>query len=266
MAKISKIEAQKRQRRYNIYLDGHYAFPVAESVLVQFRLMWGMEVTQAQVAAITTADQQARAYSKVLDYLAHRLRTEHEVIEKMHDLGTPEQFVVPILQKLRAQHLVDDHEYAASYVRTAMVTSLKGPQRIRQYLRQKRVGENDIAAALAQFTPERQEANATKLAQKLFRRYRNQPQRRQEEKVRQGLMTKGYASTMFDQIKASIEPAADPQRQDKLLAHQAAKLWHHYRRYRGYQRVQHFKQGMYRRGFDLDRVQAWLDEHEENLP
>ena len=61
MAKISKIEAQKRQGRYNVYLDGHYAFPVAESVLVKFRLMRGVELDKDQVEAITTADQQARA-------------------------------------------------------------------------------------------------------------------------------------------------------------------------------------------------------------
>ena len=265
MAKISKIEAQKRRERYNIYLDGHYAFPVAESVLIKFRLMKGLELDKAQVAAITTADAQAQAYSRMLDYLAHSLRTESDIVKKLRDLETPEQFIAPILQKLRDQHLVDDHEYAASYVRTAMITSLKGPGVIRQHLRAKKIGENDIESALAQFTPERQQENAAKLAQKLFKRYRSQPRMRQEQKVRQGLMTKGYASALFDQVKASVEPTADPEEQDELLAQQAEKLWQRYRRYEGRARVQHFKQGMFRRGFDLDRVQAWLDDHEEEL-
>ena len=52
MAKISKIEAQKRKGRYNIYLDGKYAFPVAESVLIQFRLMKGTELDEKQIAAV----------------------------------------------------------------------------------------------------------------------------------------------------------------------------------------------------------------------
>ncbi|MCH3923219.1 recombination regulator RecX [Limosilactobacillus sp.] len=266
MAKISKIEAQKRRGRYNIYLDGHYAFPVAESVLVKFRLMKGLELDKEQVAAITTADAQARAYSRMLDYLAHSLRTESDIVKKLRDLETPEQFIAPILQKLRDQHLVDDHEYAASYVRTAMITSLKGPGAIRQHLRAKKIGENDIESALAQFTPERQRENAAKLAQKLFKRYRSQPRMRQEQKVRQGLLTKGYASALFDQVKEAVEPTEDPEEEDALLAQQAEKLWRRYRRYEGRARVQHFKQGMFRRGFDLDRVQAWLDEHEEELP
>lgn len=259
MAKITKIEAQKRQGRYNVYLDGKYAFPVAESVLIQFRLMKGMEIDKELEAQITTADQIARAYSQMLDYLSHQLRTESDVIQKLHDLETPEEFIEPVLQKLRDQKLLDDHEYAASYVRTEMNTDLKGPGNIRQKLRLKKIGENDIDDALVQFTLDRQLENATKLAKKLFRRYRSQPLRRQEQKVRQGLLTKGYASSIYDQIKDQVQPEEDFDQQQELLEQQASKLWHSYRRYEGRERVLKFKQGMYRKGFDLDAVQTWLD-------
>lgn len=262
MAKITKIEAQKRQGRYNVYLDDKYAFPVAESVLIQFRLMKGMEIDQELEAQITTADQIARAYSRMLDYLSHQLRTESDVIKKLRDLETPEEFIEPVLQKLRAQKLLDDHEYAASYVRTEMNTDLKGPENIRQRLRIKKIGENDIDDALAQFTPERQLENATKLAKKLFRRYRSQPTRRQEQKVRQGLITKGYPSSIYDQIKEQVEPQEDFEQQEELLERQAEKLWYRYRWYDGREREIKFKQAMYRKGFDLDAVQEWLDNHE----
>ena len=187
MAKISKIEAQKRKGRYNIYLDGKYAFPVAESVLIQFRLMKGTELDEKQIAAIATADQQAKAYSRMLDYLSYQMRTESDIVKKLKEIDTPEEFVEPILKKLRGQQLIDDHAYAASYVRTMINTDLKGPRVIRQYLRQKGIGENDIDDALTQFTPEVQAELAKKLAGKLFRRYRNQPERRREQKVKQGL-------------------------------------------------------------------------------
>lgn len=260
MAKITKIEAQKRQGRYNIYLDGKYAFPVAESVLIQFQLMKGMEVDKELQAQITTADQIAKAYSRMLDYLSHQLRTESDVIQKLRDIETPEEFIEPVLQKLRAQKLLDDHEYAASYVRTEMNTDLKGPGNIRQKLQLKKIGENDIDDALSQFTPERQLENAGKLAKKLFRRYRSQPTRRQEQKVRQGLVTKGYSSSIYDQIKEQVEPEEDVDQQQTLLEEQATKLWHRYRRYEGREREMKFKQAMYRKGFDLDAVQAWLDQ------
>lgn len=265
MAKISKIEAQKRQDRYNVYLDGHYAFPVAESVLVKFRLMRGVELDKDQVAAITTADQQARAYGKILDYLSYQMRSESEVLKKLRDLETPAEFVEPIMAKLRDQHLVDDQQYARSYVRTMMTTTLKGPGGIRQQLRLKKVGENEIETALQEFPPADCLANASKLARKLFKRYHNQPEFRREQKVRQGLMMKGYSGEVYDQIKAAVTPEADPDQENALLVAQAEKVWRRYHRYTGLDRERHFKQAMFRKGFDLDAVQRWLDEKQEGL-
>ncbi|MBB1079788.1 recombination regulator RecX [Limosilactobacillus sp. STM2_1] len=262
MAKISKIEAQKRKGRYNVYLDGKYAFPVAESVLIQFNLMKGAELDKEQISAIVTADQQAKAYSRMLDYLSYQMRTESDIIKKLKETNTPEEFIVPILKKLRAQHLVDDHAYAAAYVRTVMNTELKGPIVIRQHLRQKKIGENDIDNALAQFTLADQAENAKKLAGKLFRRYRKQPGRRREQKVQQGLITKGFPSSIYDMIKDEVVPQPDGEQENELLVKEAEKQWRRANRYEGYAKEQHFKQAMFRKGFDLDDVQRWLDEQE----
>lgn len=261
MKTITKIEAQKRKGRYNVYLDGQFAFPVAESVLIKYRLMKGVELDSEQVAKITTDDQVAKVYGRMLDYLSHQLRTEKEVVQKMHELATPEEYIEPVLKKLRGERLMDDHNYAASYVRTVMHTELKGPNVIRQKLRLKGIGELDIDNALAQFTDDQQLVNATKLAKKLFKRYRSQPTRRREEKVRQGLMTNGYPADLFNLIKEEVEPAEDPEQQEDLLNQQATKVARRYQRYQGYERQMKIKQALYRKGFDLDSIDQWLAEH-----
>ena len=156
MAQIKKIAAKKRPGRYNIYLNGKYAFPVAESVLVKHRLMKGMELTQEEVAQITTDDAIAQAYGKALDFLSYQLRTEAEVTKKLLKEDVPPERIEPVLKQLRANQLLDDQAYAAAYVRTVMNTELKGPTVIRRKLRAKRVGELQIDAALEQFTSERQ--------------------------------------------------------------------------------------------------------------
>lgn len=261
MKKITKIEAQKRKGRYNVYLDDQYAFPVAESVLIKYRLMKGMELDQNQIAQITTDDQIAKAYGRMLDYLSHQLRTEKEVIQKLQEIETPEEYFEPILKKLWEERLLDDHNYAKSYVRTVMNTELKGPNVIRRKLRLKGIGELDIDAALEKFTDEKQLENAIKLAQKLFRRYRSQPTRRQEEKVRQGLMTNGYRADIFNQIQETVEPEVDAEQQNELLDRQASKLLRRYQKYQGYERQMKLKQALYRKGFDLDDINEWVMEH-----
>lgn len=259
--KITKIEAQKRKGRYNVYLDGKFAFPVAESVLIKFRLMKGVELDADQIAAITTDDQIAKVYGRMLDYLSHQLRTEKEIVQKMHELHTPEEYVEPVLKKLRGERLLDDHNYAESYVRTVMQTELKGPGVIRQKLRLKGVGELDIDGALQQFTEERQIENAKKLAEKLFKRYRSQPTRRREEKVQQNLITNGYHADIFNIVKDEVEPTEDLEQQNDLLNQQAEKMLRKYQRYQGYERQMKIKQALYRKGFDLDDIDDWVTEH-----
>ena len=262
--KISKIEAQKRKGRYNVYLDGQYAFPVDESVLIKYRLMRGMEIDDDLAAKISNDDAVAQAYSKMLDFLSHQLRTEKEVRQKMVADNVPPQFVEPVMQKLRGQGYLDDLNYAQSYVRTIMRTELKGPRVIRQNLRRKGIGEIDIDRALTQFDHASQVARAAELAKKLYRHYQKQPLRRQVEKVRQGLMTHGLDGEVCDAIEDEVAPEQDADQQAKILDRAASKAWRHYPGQKGYAQQMKFKAAMFRKGFDLDDVEHWLELHTNN--
>lgn len=261
---ITAIVAQKRPGRFNVFLNGQYAFPVAESVLIKYRLYKGMEVDQELLQQISNDDQVAQAYNKMLDYLSHQLRTEHEVEQKLVEIDTPPEVVPVVMAKLRENRLLDDREYAAAYVRTEMNTGLKGPGVIRQKLRQKRVGEFLIDDALTQFTTEQQVENAAKLVQKLAKRYLNQPARRRSEKIHQGVLTQGYGDEVYQLVKESEIPSQTEDRQAELLEREAEKAWHRYRRFEGYERKMKTKQALYRKGFDLDEIDHWLAK-QENL-
>ena len=59
-------------------------------------------------------------------------------------------------------------------------------------------------------------------------------------------------------------PQPDEEQQDELLAKEAAKAWRRYekRTQTDYERQLKVKQALYRKGFDLDAVEHWLNEHE----
>ena len=50
--KITSITAQKRPGRFNVFLDGNYAFSVSEEVLVKFQLSKGKELDSADLEEI----------------------------------------------------------------------------------------------------------------------------------------------------------------------------------------------------------------------
>jgi len=45
MAIITNVSTQKQKKRYNIFLDGQYAFSVSENILIKKRLFKGTNLT-----------------------------------------------------------------------------------------------------------------------------------------------------------------------------------------------------------------------------
>lgn len=258
MAKITKITAQKRAGRYNIYLDGKFAFPVSEEVLIKCRLLKGVELDKQQVAVIKRADHQSKIYSRVLDYLSYQPRTAAEVKKKLTDLeATPDQ-ITTVLERLKRERLVDDQQYAKSYVRTMANTSLKGPKVMEQKLAQKGVSPANIELGLVEFSADQQLTNASKLARKLYRRYHRKSARQRRQKVEQSLALHGYGFDLARRVADENEPAVSADKQHELMVSEAEKAWKKYRSYQGQDRDQRVLRRLYTKGFDLDEVRAWL--------
>ncbi|CAJ1227072.1 recombination regulator RecX [Lactiplantibacillus xiangfangensis] len=259
--KITKIVAQKRAGRFNVYLDDQYAFPISESVMIKFRVFKGMEVDEALQAQMIAADDVSKAYTRALEYLSHQLRTEKEVHDKLRDEDLDEDVITATMRQLREMRLLNDQQYADAYVRTAKRTSDKGPRVIRQKLRQKGVGEQLIDDALAsQFSADDRLDNAQELAKKLVRRYHHQAFKTMQQKVRQGLMTKGFdAETISNAIEAlDLQPDTDDQ-WDALVS-QGQKLWQRNRKYSFSERAMRTKRSLYQKGFMMDDINRFIDE------
>ena len=59
---ITKIEAQKKKGRYNIYLNDAFAFGVDEATVVKYALFKGTELTKEQIEEIQHDDCIQQAY------------------------------------------------------------------------------------------------------------------------------------------------------------------------------------------------------------
>ncbi|QBO36621.1 recombination regulator RecX [Periweissella cryptocerci] len=266
MGVITKVEVQKRGGRYNIYLDGKYAFPAAESVLLKYNLFKGSEVDKELQAKIKRDDDIAMAYSKAIDYLSGFLRSTKAVHDKLVGFEIPEDVIEMTIERLKEYKLLDDLAYAQSYVHTQAATSDKGPFVISQKLRQSGISANDIEEAMLDYSIEDQVENATKLANKLVKRYHRESGFQRQQKVYQGLSTKGFGGEVITQVQEVLkgEPE-DPDDELDNLREMAAKLWARNRRYEGNERVQRTKRNLYAKGFDGDAISTVVNQlMEEN--
>ncbi|UQS81750.1 recombination regulator RecX [Bombilactobacillus folatiphilus] len=255
--KITQITTQKRPGRYNIFIDGQFALAVSETMLVNLQLAKGQELTAQQLAELKDQEVFDRAYQQALNYLSYQLRTQGEMKQylRQHDISPAvSQQVVSLLVQ---QQYLDDRQYAASFVRTAVKTTLDGPQKIRYKLQQKKLMPDVIEQALPLYSVEQQIQNATKLAQKCWRQNQRQPQHKRYQKVQQRLMTAGFASEVNSKVLAQLDLTSDEQAEQQLLDQAIDKLWPRYRtKDQGRRKLY---AALMRRGFQSSQISAALE-------
>ncbi|HAP23195.1 MAG TPA: recombination regulator RecX [Lactobacillus sp.] len=258
--KITAIATQKKAGRFNIYLDGKYAFSVSEDVLIKYRLAKGLELDEEMIEHLQQADLLSKAYNKALDHLSYQLRTKKEIKIYLTKLEVPENDQNQIISKLVELNLLDDLAYAKSYVRTAANTTDKGPFVIAQKLKQKGVAEEFINEALIEFSFEQQVQTALKLAEKFVAKNKKLAFQALKNKLYQHLVTKGFSSETISLVLEELALKKDDTLQLEALREQGAKLLRRYQRYPQPECFFKLKQALYRKGFSLSEIERYLAE------
>lgn len=258
--KVTKIKAQRRRGRYNVYLNGRYAFPISEDVLIHYRIFKGKVVSPELKNKLIQADQIAKLYSRAVSFLEHHLRTEREIRRKLRKWTDDQPKITRVIDKLKRLNLVDDQNYADCYVRTVVREQKYGPQVIKRKLSLKGVANDQIAGALTNFYPPRAVLkNAVRQAKRQFRHYYRDAFRRRIQKLRTNLARKGYP---FDVISSAIAQAdfrVDPKQQENLLNQRARLAWRRYRNRNRQQRCFKTKRYLFRQGFSIDQINPILN-------
>lgn len=260
--KITSITAQKRPGRFNVFLDGNYAFSVSEEVLVKFQLSKGKELDSTDLEEIFKADDLSKALNKALDYLSYSLRTEKETRQKLAKEGLEDDIIENVVKKLTKMKLLNDSEYAKSYVRTMAKTTDKGPRLIANSLKEKGINLCDTEDALLEYPAEMQLKNALKVAKKTVAKSKKKSFNECNQKITQALLNKGYSSELASQVRQSLNLTKDVDQEHENLRLETEKLWHKNSSIDLKKRRNKIKAALFRKGFDLYECDRILDELE----
>ncbi|NVY96788.1 recombination regulator RecX [Lactobacillus sp. DCY120] len=258
MAQITKITTQKRRGRYNIFLEGQYAFAVSEAVLTRYQLAKGLELDAQLVQELQAADSQEQAYNKALDFLSYQLRSVAEVRQHLQEQEFAPETITQAITRLQELGYLDDQAYAESFIRTAIKTTLDGPQKIQRKLQSKKVTPAVISSALKLYTEELQAENALKLAQKVVRQAHQRSSQQTRIKIQQRLLQVGYSRDLLPFIFDNLIWQKDANQEQKLLQEKVQKLW------RRYQKKDQGRQKLYatllRQGFKSADIRQVLED------
>ena len=140
--RITQIEEQKnRKDRVNIYLDGEFAFGLDHEVVLRHHLHEGDSLSERIIDDILLAEEKTRAKEKALSYLNYRARSIEELKRKLEEKNFSNRVIRQVIDDLIRVGLLDDKQFAATYVHSRMVQKPMGKRLLRQELLSKGIDE-----------------------------------------------------------------------------------------------------------------------------
>jgi len=201
MRKITAIEPQlKNPQRVNIHLDGEFAFGLAR--ITAGWLIVGQELSDEKIAQLEAEDENEITYQKALHFLSYRQRSSEEVRQNLTKRGIPEARVIETLDRLQHAGLINDQEFARSWVENRNTFRPRSKTALRMELRRKGLNDEIVQTVLDEQVDE--EALAFQAARKYARRLTGLEWNEFRQKLVGFLARRGFPYTTLSPVVSKI--------------------------------------------------------------
>ena len=159
---------------------------------------WKQKVRDARAAEET--DPYTRAKTIVYNQLAYSAKTRGQLRKKLQAGGFDAELIEPLLDKFEAAKLIDDAEYAQTFVAQKSRTKKLSRAALRRELAERGVRGEEAENALAQRTDEQEREDAAELVRKKLRPGMDLSDRAEKDRVTRRLLgmlaRRGYSSSV----------------------------------------------------------------------
>lgn len=209
MLLITGVSPQKKNpNRFNVFLDGKYAFSAARENILKYHLKTGGSLDKGIFEKIVFDENFEEIYGKVLRFLSYRVRSEKEVeerlkkyLEKSVKSKTARQEIMEkVLKRLKDLSLVDDEQFALSYVEGKIKSSKGlGKRIVARQLLKKGISEDLVEKNLSKYDLGVELKKAFKLAEKKARITQGRCEVEIKGKVYRYLYGKGFSTEVIQE-------------------------------------------------------------------
>ena len=266
--KVVKLTHLKAQN-YEVAIlapDGQVLlFPVHEELVLKFRLVNGKELDESQIIELNGKLDLGRAYQYALNLLSRKSYTTAQIYEKLEAKEYTIDIIQEVLKRLVDVGLLNDEQYAITYINHQSIMGKKGPNKIKQELLQKGISERIIQKYLNLYEEENQLEHAIKLANQLVRNNRKYGPHFIKQKIHQYLMTKGFNHSIIEAALSTIDFGDFETGENPILIKEIEKLCRKYSRLTGYEKKTKVIQSLMRKGFNYDDISSIYQRVNEEL-
>lgn len=195
---ITKIEPQKNIERVNIYIDGEFAFGLMKEIQYKYGLTKDMEIDKDFIDKVLLEEEQFKAKNIALKFLSHRQRSTKEIVDKLKKKEFDDSIIHMTLDYLKRYKLVDDLEFAKSFMKDKTNLNKYGPAKIKFELYKKGISKEIIDEVIDDYDDEY--SIALELAKKKIRSYKKDDKNAIYRKLGGFLGRKGFSYECISKV------------------------------------------------------------------
>ncbi|HEV2236064.1 MAG TPA: RecX family transcriptional regulator [Ktedonobacterales bacterium] len=194
--RITALDPQAHQPdRWNLHIDGAFAFALDGAVVVREGLYVGRELTDDELEQLRAVAQEQDLYAAALHFLAPRPRSRAEVRRRLlrprprHDPPSAAA-VERVLEQLERAGYVNDGDFAAFWVENRERFSPRSARALGVELRQRGIARETVEAATA---PELDDERALAAGRARLRSFRGLDYKSFRERMGAFLLRRGFS-------------------------------------------------------------------------
>jgi len=200
--RITSLTQQKKNpNRYNLEIDGEFKKGISDTMVLDFNLREGNEISEEELRKVITSEDQNKVKDKALELLGRRLHSRRELKIKLEKKDYLEEQIKKTLDELEQKGYLDNLEFARELVRLRQEKSPKGSIYLKKELYQKGIPEEMIEKVILEEYPLAREIEvAGAVLKKKARSLRNLEFRDRREKLKQFLIQRGFQFEVIDEV------------------------------------------------------------------
>lgn len=148
---VTAITPQKRdETRYNIFIDGEYAFALPMQDILYFKLKEGQEAAEETIDFIRKNLIYIKAQDTALHFIGYKMRTVQEIRRKLAEKEFAEETIEEVIAFLEKYGYADDREYCRKYIREKLRMKPKSGYALKIELRQRGISSRIIEEVMGE--------------------------------------------------------------------------------------------------------------------
>lgn len=216
--RIMRVERDRKERQlYHIYTGAEEPLlSVHEDIMIRYRLMKDATVAPKLLDEIVDQDGKHRAYAQAVRYLGAKPRTKQEIIRYLVRKEFADAAVEHAAERLAAERLLDDQEYARRFAAQRLRTQQKGSHWIKQELVQRGVAKGTAEQAISELDTEVEREAAMRLAVRKWPSFKGE-MRIRKGKLMQFLLRRGYPGALCRAVVREVDAGRDGEESEGWL-------------------------------------------------